>query len=87
VISDRDTLKKHGTQAGNKSNNKSIMHWLQMHCNFRSRDTYINDKPELPNPVGIFVAGKTWETVENEKSFELAEFKEYSRITYTDNRT
>lgn len=87
VISIRDNFKRHNGQDGNKSNTTSIRNWVQSHCNFRSGDTYITDKPPLPAAIGIFFTGKNWETVTNEKSFEMAGFQDYSRVTYTDNPT
>lgn len=87
VISLRDTLKRHYAQDRGLGNTKSIRKWVQRHCNFRSNDTYITDKPEAPVAPGILFTGKNWETVSDERSYELSGFQEYSRVTYTDNPT
>ncbi|GGX02886.1 hypothetical protein [Aquimarina muelleri] len=85
VISLRDTFQRHSSQDGNKSNTKWVRNWIQTHCNYRSPDTYIGDKPEVSSAVSIFFTGKNWKTVKNEKSVQISGFQDYSRVTYTDN--
>ncbi|XLS28693.1 hypothetical protein ACJD0Z_16030 [Flavobacteriaceae bacterium M23B6Z8] len=87
VISVRDQLKLHARQDGDKSNTNSIKKWVSSHCNFRDNNTINNDNPEGRWSPDTFTTGRNWTPVTNEKSYMLAGFQDYSRVTHTDNPT